>query len=51
MSCGCSGSTKDKVRVNNPETAVRRVAQTIKRAWESTQAVKPTHIIKRVNKK
>ena len=51
MSCGCSGSTKDKVRANKPETAVRRVTQTIKRAWESTQGIKPTHIIKRVNNK
>jgi len=51
MGCGCGGSNKDKSRVNKSEMAVRKLTQTIKRAWESTQDVKPTHIIKIINKK
>jgi hypothetical protein len=45
--CGCVGVNKEKVN----QTTVTRMRQSIKKVWENTQAEKPTHIVKRINKK
>jgi hypothetical protein len=52
MGCGC-GSPRHKARedARNNITVVTRVKQSIKKAWENTQAEKPTHIVKIINKK
>ena len=46
MGCGC-GEPKEEAS----QTTVTRIKQSIKKAWETTQAEKPIHVVKRIYKK
>jgi hypothetical protein len=48
MGCNC-GKAKDK-NVES-QSGVKIIRDTVKRVWESTQPERPTHIVKRINKK